>query len=92
MVDAVLEIDREIYGKFVRYRRNRKRHMYVRLRKVMCGTLKAALLYYRKNFKRAEIIWVRHKPIQPLHIKKGDKRRATYHGVACRQYESVTQK
>ena len=45
MVDAMLEIDREIYGKYVIYDKNEKTHMYVRLRKSMYGTLKAEILY-----------------------------------------------
>ena len=48
MVDAVLEIDRKIYGKYVIYGGNEKKHMYVRLSKAMYGTLEAALLYDRK--------------------------------------------
>ena len=46
MVDAVLEIDKDIYGKYVIHGKNGKKHMYVRLSKAMDGTLKAALLYY----------------------------------------------
>ena len=48
MVDSILEIDREIYGKCVIYGKNGKKHMYVRLSKAMYRTLKAAILYYRK--------------------------------------------
>ena len=48
MVSAMLEIDKEIYGKYFIYGKNGKKHMYVRLRKAMYGTLRAALLYYRK--------------------------------------------
>ena len=47
MVDIMLDIDVEIYGKYVIYGENRKKYMYVRLRKVMYGKLKAALLYNR---------------------------------------------
>ena len=47
-VDAMLEIDREIYGKYVIYGENEEKHMYVCLSKAMYGTLKGALLYYRK--------------------------------------------
>ena len=48
MVDAMLEIDKKVYGKYVIYRENEKKYMYVRLSKEMYGTLKSALLYYRK--------------------------------------------
>ena len=44
----MLEIVKEVYGECVIHGKNRKEHMYVRLRKAMYGMLKAALLYYRK--------------------------------------------
>ena len=47
MVDAMLEIDRKIYGKYVIYGGNVKKHMYFRISKAMYGTLKATLMYYR---------------------------------------------
>ena len=47
MVDAMLEIDRNIYGKYVICGGNGEKHMYVRLSKAMYGTLKAEILYYR---------------------------------------------
>ena len=47
MVDAMLEIDNELYEKYVIYRKNGKKRMYVRLSKAMYGIIKAALLYYR---------------------------------------------
>ena len=47
MVDAMLEIDNEIYGKCVIYRKNGKKYMYVSLRKEMYVTLKEEILYYR---------------------------------------------
>ena len=47
MVDAMLEIDNELYKKYVIYRKNGKKRMYVRLSKAMYGIIKAALLYYR---------------------------------------------
>ena len=40
MVYAMLEIDREIYGKYVIYGKNGKIHMYVCLSKAMYRTLK----------------------------------------------------
>ena len=43
MVDAMLEIDREISNI-----RGKKKYMYVHLSKAIYGTLKEALLYYRK--------------------------------------------
>ena len=51
MVGAMLEIDKEIYRKYVIHKKNEKKHMYVRLSKAMYRTLKAALLYYRKMSK-----------------------------------------
>ena len=48
MVDAILEIDKKVYGKYVMYGENEKKYMYVRLSKEMNKTLKSALLYYRK--------------------------------------------
>ena len=49
MVDVMLDIGRKIYGKYGIYGKSRKEHMYICLSKAMYGTLKAALLYYRKN-------------------------------------------
>ena len=49
MVDAMLEIDREIYGKYVIYEKKGKTDMYVRHSKAMYRTLNVALIYYRKN-------------------------------------------
>ena len=48
MVDVMLETDREIYGKYVIYRKNGRKHMYIFLRKAMYRTLNIELLYYRK--------------------------------------------
>ena len=48
MVNKMLEIDKDVYEKYIIHGKNRKKHMFVRLGKVMYGTLKAALLYYRK--------------------------------------------
>ena len=44
MVKAMLEIDKDLYGKYVIHVKNEKKHMYVRLSKAMYGKLKAALL------------------------------------------------
>ena len=44
----MLEIDKEIYIKYVIYGENREKYMYVHLSKAMNGTIKAELLYYRK--------------------------------------------
>ena len=44
----MLEIDKDVYRKYVIHVKNGKKHMYVRLIKAMYRTLKAALLYYRK--------------------------------------------
>ena len=46
MVNAMLEIDKKIYGKYVIYRG--KKYMYVCLSKAMYGTIKSELLYYIK--------------------------------------------
>ena len=48
ILGAMLEIDNEIYKKCVIFGKNGKKHLYVRLSKAMCGTLKAELLCYRK--------------------------------------------
>ena len=48
MVDAMLEIDKEIYRKYVIHGKNKEKHMYVCLSKAMYGKLKEALLYYKK--------------------------------------------
>ena len=47
MVDTMIEIDRKIYEKYVIYRENGKKHIYVRFRKAMYRTINAALLYCR---------------------------------------------
>ena len=47
MVNAMLEIDKNVYGKYVIHGNSGGKKMYVRLSKAMCGRLKAALLYYR---------------------------------------------
>ena len=44
----MLDIDKDVYKKYVIHVKNEKKYMYVRLSKAMYGTLKAALLYYRK--------------------------------------------
>ena len=51
MVNVMLEIYKEIYRKYVIHGNKEKKHMYVRLSKAMYGTLKEALLYYRKPSK-----------------------------------------
>ena len=48
MVEAMLEIDKDVYKKYIIHGKNEKKHMYVRFSKEMHGTIKAALLYYRK--------------------------------------------
>ena len=48
IVNAMLEIDKNVYRKYVIRGKNEKKYMYVRLSKAMYGTLKAALIYYRK--------------------------------------------
>ena len=92
MVDAMLEIDREIYGNYVIYAENEKNTHVCSSQKGDARNAKGSTYLLQKNVKRAEIIWVRHKPIQPLRRKKLDKRRTTYPGVACRRHESVAQK
>ena len=52
MVDAMLEIDKDVYGKYVIHGNNGEKQMYVRLSKAMCGRLKAELLYYRILLKK----------------------------------------
>ena len=47
MVDTMLEIDKDVYKKHV-IQGKKEKHMYIRLSKAMYGTLKAALIYYRK--------------------------------------------
>ena len=47
-VYAMLEIDKDVYKKYVIHGKNEKKHMYVCLGKAMYGTLKVALIYYRK--------------------------------------------
>ena len=51
MVNAILEIDKKVYKKYIIHGKNGKKHMYVLLSKAMYGTLKASLLYYRKLLK-----------------------------------------
>ena len=63
MFDAMLEIDKEIYRKYVIHRKKRKKQRYVCLSKTMYRTIKAALLYYRKLSKEQERKRVRHKHI-----------------------------
>ena len=48
MVNAMLEVYKEIYGKYVIHGKNKEKHMYVCLSKAMYGKLKEALLYYKK--------------------------------------------
>ena len=47
----MLEIEKDVYGKYVLHDKTKKKHMYVRLNKAMYRTLKPALLYYRKLLK-----------------------------------------
>ena len=65
MVDIMLDIYVEIYGKYVIYGENREKYMYVRLRKVMYGKLKAALLYNRKLSKELREHWFVINPYNP---------------------------
>ena len=51
MVDAMLEIDKEVYKKYVIHENNGKKPMYVRLSKAMYETFKAEFIYYRKLLK-----------------------------------------
>ena len=44
----MLEIDKNVYRKYVIRGKNEKKYMYVQLSKAMYRTLKVALLYYRK--------------------------------------------
>ena len=69
-VDAMLEIDKEIYGKYIRYGRNGKIHMYVCLSKAMYITLKEALMYYRKLSKYLREYGFFIKPYDPCVANK----------------------
>ena len=70
MVDAMLKIDRGIYGKYVIYGENGEKHMYVRLSKAMYETLKAALLYYRKLSKELRVYGFVINPYDPCVANK----------------------
>ena len=48
MVETMLDIDRDAYEQYVVEGKNGKQWMYVKLSKSMYGTLRAALLYYKK--------------------------------------------
>ena len=48
IVDAMLEIDKDVYEKYVKHGNNDKKNIYVRLINTMYGMIKAELPYYRK--------------------------------------------
>ena len=92
MVDAMLEIDKDTYEKYVIHGKNIKKHMYVCLSKAMYGTLKAELPYYRKLFKELREYGFVINPYNPCVANKWTDGGAIYRGVAYRQHKSVEQK
>ena len=74
MVDAMLEIDKDVYNEYVINGKNEKIHMYVRLGKAMYGTLKAELIYYRKLSKYLKEYRIVKNPYNPCITNKWTNR------------------
>ena len=92
MVDTMLEIDKEVYGKYVRYEKKQKKTHVCPPQQGDVRNTKGSTYVLQEVVKIAERVWVHHKPIGTLRCKQVDKRRETYCGVARRRYESDAQK
>jgi hypothetical protein len=81
LVNRLVELNRELYGPYVFYERNRK-VLYVQLMRAIYGMLEAAILWYKKFQGELEEKGFKFNPYDPCianHIEKGSQHTLLFH-------------
>ena len=92
MVNAMLDIDAELYARYVINGKNCKK---THVRSPQQGDVrhaKVSVTLLPKTVKIIKKVWICHQPVKYLHVKQLDGGRTTHSGPACRRHKSVTQK
>jgi hypothetical protein len=81
LVNRLVKLNRELYGPYVFYERNRK-VLYVQLMRAIYGMLEAAILWYKKFQGELEEKGFKFNPYDPCianHIEKGSQHTLLFH-------------